>query len=858
MLSVEGEDGERQRLAGEVLEVERLRETSTTANGPRIATLKLRLGSRLWALSRRVDWRVLLGLNVEDLVRTVCADHGFEEASLVFRLSREDPVRPYTLQAGETDLAFVQRVLARAGLFFHSRVDEEGREIVFVVDHNAQCDYLPGGTIAYRPTGALPGAVSSGTEEDSSRLFYRLRRQVRWRAHTHAVHDTYTEAVPEVHFEAESRTQASGRHAGRIVHEAPGVRGLNEAQDLARQCAEADAAQADRLRFAGTVVGLGAGTAFSLDARRFGPHASGDYLTVALTHRVDQRDGQVGGDPVRAFDAQSEPSQGRVYRCEGVAIRRTTPYRPSLPAFPDLPQTFTARIESNGPYARLDEQGRYRLRQLFDTGATGHAEASPPLRRLTPHGGPPGQGLAAGLHTPLLDGDEVLMGCLNGDPDRPYVIGALPNAERAGPVTSANKSQNCLRTATDNELLMDDSRDAEAIALRTFAGHTILQLDAARAGQRIRLAASHGAMHLFAKRTQQLDARADLTERSGDSRTQTVEDAHHTKTQQAEIHHQAAADVRLAARATLASDSGKNTELQAAKRVRVRAERDARVTVQGSGGLVIQVQNGTVHAQSANDIRITGQGGGDISFAQAGGGFKIDPGGNVQMWGNKVAVNAPVSYQGPVNYEIGSAPAPGTGAVAAAAAPQTIRALRDPGSAQIYDLAWDQPIAPLGEAAGLSFSVKNFKGGEQASVHVFVIRPGGEHEQVDTVHTALDDGTGYHALAWISKPTPGQMTIADQETQMEDRLEPLRYVFEVHVGDVVSPRSGPLLLTGNVECAPTYQDGTPLEDDTPARLVDALGTIYDSRVAHGKALFKDVVIGPWRLSLGDAASFSTD
>lgn len=88
-------------------------------------TLIVRLSSHLSRLAHTTDARVLLGLSLTELVYTVCTAHGMRADQLVFHLSRAYPVRPYTVQAMESDLAFLHRVLARAGVFYYSRATPE-------------------------------------------------------------------------------------------------------------------------------------------------------------------------------------------------------------------------------------------------------------------------------------------------------------------------------------------------------------------------------------------------------------------------------------------------------------------------------------------------------------------------------------------------------------------------------------------------------------------------------------------------------------------------------------------------------------------------------------------------------------
>ena len=106
-------------------------------------------------------------------------------------------------------------------------------------------------------------------------------------------------------------------------------------------------------------------------------------------------------------------------------------------------------------------------------------------------------------------------------------------------------------------------------------------------------------------------------------------------------------------------DAGRNIEARSGRRVRIDAAENARVTVQ-NGQSVFTVQNGEVHIQAARELRIKGQGGGDITFAQGGGGFTIAPDGTVTLFGNTVTLKGnSVTFNGPVSYDIGSAQIPG-------------------------------------------------------------------------------------------------------------------------------------------------------------------------------------------------------
>jgi hypothetical protein len=67
---------------------------------------------------------------------------------------------------------------------------------------------------------------------------------------------------------------------------------------------------------------------------------------------------------------------------------------------------------------------------------------------------------------------------VEGDPDRPIIVGAVPDAETPSPVEQANQTQNVLRTESGNEVVMEDLRGSERIRLYTPHAGTTLQLGA--------------------------------------------------------------------------------------------------------------------------------------------------------------------------------------------------------------------------------------------------------------------------------------------------------------------------------------------------------------------------------------------
>jgi len=90
----------------------------------------------------------------------------------------------------------------------------------------------------------------------------------------------------------------------------------------------------------------------------------------------------------------------------------------------------------------------------------------------------PYAGANMGMHFPLHKNTEVLLSFIDGDPDRPIIASAIPNAETAGPVSSSNQTQCAIHTGGGNQLVIEDTSGNERIKMSTPHSKTVFQLGA--------------------------------------------------------------------------------------------------------------------------------------------------------------------------------------------------------------------------------------------------------------------------------------------------------------------------------------------------------------------------------------------
>ncbi|KFE51516.1 type VI secretion system Vgr family protein, partial [Pseudomonas syringae] len=152
---------------------------------------------------------------------------------------------------------------------------------------------------------------------------------------------------------------------------------------------------------------------------------------------------------------------------EAMPYSETVCFRPKVPAKPQIAGTIPARVTSpdkNPRYAEVDQEGRYRVNFLFDRDEWMVGRESMWLRLARPYAGD-----THGLHLPLIPGTEVAIAFEHGDPDRPYIAHALHDDRHPDHITDRRRdhTRNVLRTSANNKLRMEDLRGSEHIKLST-------------------------------------------------------------------------------------------------------------------------------------------------------------------------------------------------------------------------------------------------------------------------------------------------------------------------------------------------------------------------------------------------------
>lgn len=413
---------------------------------PRIERLRLTRHSRVFTES-----------SVVEILAEVLGASGLVPGDFEMDLSKQYAKRHQVTQYKESNLAFVARLMEREGIYYFFR-QEADKEVLVITDHRS----------SHSPSrhGAVPYVALNPGQATGQEAFATFRCRIAAVAGRHVERDyDYLRPKLDVRGTAVVDPQADEQVVvwGETAKTAEGA--------LAHATVEAEALRTRQAHFTGwgRVFRLQSGFTFELDDH---PRASLNrrYLAVAVEH--------AGNDSGGAEDIEEllDLEKLEIYLATVQAVPAELQFRsPRQTAWPRIDGVVEGIVDgpAESPYAQIDEHGRYHVRLFFDESELPDGKASMWIRMIQPHGGNP-----EGFHFPLRKGTEVAVIFLGGDPDRPAIVGAVPNPLNPSVVTSANSTQNVVMTGGSNRLEMEDKAGGQYVTLSSPTLKSFLHLGA--------------------------------------------------------------------------------------------------------------------------------------------------------------------------------------------------------------------------------------------------------------------------------------------------------------------------------------------------------------------------------------------
>ncbi len=417
-------------------------------SGKRLTRYHLSLVPRLTYLGHRINQRIFQHQSVPQIITQILKDHSILRDAFEFRLGSEYPEREYCVQYAESDLAFIQRLCAEVGIHYHFHHSPEGHLLVFGDDQTV-FPKLP------EPTLYLPGSGMSAGAPAIQRFNVRVETRT-----SVVTRRDYNFEKPRLSLESRSDGEQRPVLEDYLF---PGQFSDRETgKQLTRRALERHVADYRQAEGSSDESSLVCGHFLQLTE-----HPRSDWNDLWLLTCVEHR----GRQPQvleESVTSDGESFQG--YRNTFVATPWDVVFRPALcPEKPRMSGYQPAVV--TGPKdleIHCDEYGRVKVQLAWDRDGELNEHSSCWLRVAT--------GWAHDHYGSVLIprvGMEVLVGFIDGDADKPLVMGCLPNAATPVPLDlPADKTRSVFRSQSSpggggyNELRIEDKKGAEEIYLR--------------------------------------------------------------------------------------------------------------------------------------------------------------------------------------------------------------------------------------------------------------------------------------------------------------------------------------------------------------------------------------------------------
>jgi type VI secretion system secreted protein VgrG len=412
------------------------------AAGRGIYAYNATLVPRLWFLGQTIDCRVYQTMSVADILAQLFTDAGVEKSQLT--ITGDKPQREYTVQFNETDLQFATRLMEEEGYFYFFQHAADGHTLI-VANANTAFQSLPHPKLAYG--GSVQG-------DNILTSWVRPRATV----HGKVMLKDYDPTTPSKQLKSEQPTTLkTGGAPARDVFQWPALNfDTDGVKAQAQRRIEAAEAAAELASGAGEYGELVAGAKFVLEHDPLSGAEGVEFVLRSVAHHATDDSWISNGAPP-------------AYSNSFTAFPAKVPWRqPITVPRPRMDGIYAAIVLGpDGEEIYFDEYGRVKVQFFWDHRQEATAAKSCWARVIQPWGGN-GWGT---MFVPRV-GTEVAVAFMDGDPDRPVVVGGLYNGQDKpiykkddDKTKSGWRSRSSTGGGADdfNELTFDDKAGSEQI-----------------------------------------------------------------------------------------------------------------------------------------------------------------------------------------------------------------------------------------------------------------------------------------------------------------------------------------------------------------------------------------------------------
>lgn len=374
--------------------------------------LHYRLFLRPWThfLAHNRDFAIYQDLDALEIIKRVFNEAGASDVDYT-RLGRSRSVRTYCVQYGESDFAFVSRLMEEEGIYYFYR-HQADRHVMVLCDSPSSHAVGEPASLVYNPLTVSVFNVGSAQRSGDSRNLYVQSwiERVATGAEAKATYRDFNFERPERAVEAVAESGGTHPNDGQEVYRYPGGH-ADEGTGRALSRIALDALRAERRSY----VGQSQASALSCGAKvSIAEHPAGRLNATYLITRTFH---SITSESYRTGPVEEEEPFNVVIDAIPADVTWQAPQTTPKPIVHGLETAIVTGPD--GEEIFTDEYGRVKVRFHWDRGDT-PGEKSTCWIRVSQTGG------LGNIILPRV-GHEVLVDFLSGDPNRPIVVGRVFN-----------------------------------------------------------------------------------------------------------------------------------------------------------------------------------------------------------------------------------------------------------------------------------------------------------------------------------------------------------------------------------------------------------------------------------------------
>ena len=387
---------------------------------------------QIWMLSRGFDNKIYQNLTIIEITEQILKGFGITDYTL--KITGSYQPREYTVQYGESSFDFLSRLMEDEGIFYFFK-HEDGKHSIVITDdasaHEAQPGVAP--EITYKRFDASWKEESAVSELISDQQIVMTK----YRATDYNFETPATDLFVEVDGEATPATPGMYEYPGGFMKKSDGEKKLKHRIEMSEFAMKA-------IRGTSNVRGFICGSIFKL-INHDRDELNTDYVLRSVSFTADQNG----------------------YENTFSAFPKTVPYRPAPTARKPMIHGYQLAtvVGKSGEEIWTDKYGRVKIHFPWDRDSKKDENSSCWVRVAQMWAGK----AWGSLSIPRM-GTEVIVCFLDGDPDRPIIVGTLYNGTQTVPYALPdNKTRTTLKSNSSkggggfNELRFEDLKDSEEI-----------------------------------------------------------------------------------------------------------------------------------------------------------------------------------------------------------------------------------------------------------------------------------------------------------------------------------------------------------------------------------------------------------